>query len=271
MAISGGIKLFEKSKALFKDGATIAASTGDSAADFAISMNRNLRWDSVGSNDSTMETLTITFDSSKTFDRIFLVGMNAKDFKIFYDTSSDFANVTALDGTAAKIDVTNWTEDTAYFEFDEVTASSILIQIFNTQTANAEKYVTLAAVTSELGTFNGFPDVRPTIDANEKRAQVQSGKYITQKNFEVFEANLSSEHTDQTDITLMDTIYESQDPFLLWLCGGKYGTTNFSVNFKNWRLRDLYQVQTFGNIRTTFRSNVYLSSPITNISIAEEV
>lgn len=271
MTISGGIKVFEKSGCLFKDGATIAASSADGAADNILSMNRFLRWDSVGSNDATTETLTITFDSAKTFSRLFLVDMNVKDFKVFYDTNQDFSNVTTVDTTLAKIDVTNYGKDSAYFEFDEVTANNILIQFFNTQTANQEKFLTLAAITEELGTFIGFPDVKPATDANEKRSQVQTGKYITQKNFETFKAQISVEHTEQADIDLIDSMYESQDPFLIWLCGGKFGTENFSIEFKNWRLKDLYQVQTYNEMKTTWRNNNYTGSPITSIKFAEEV
>ena len=271
MAISGGIKLFDKSKCLLKDGASITASTAPASADYILSMNRYLRWDSVSSNDSTTETLTITFPVATTFSRLFLVGINAKDFKVFYNTNVDFANVTTLDGTAVKIDVTNFNKKAAYFEFTPVTATNILIQIFNTQTANAQKYVTLVAATDEIGTLSGYPVVEPLVDANEKRSQVQSGKYITQKGFEIFNAKLTLEYTDQADINVMNTIYELQDPFLIWLCCGAFGTNNFSVDFKNWRVEDLYQVQTYGNMQTRFRENIYTSSPMTSIQLAEEV
>ena len=271
MTISGGIKVFEKSACLFKDGATIAASTADGAADNVLSMNRYLRWDSVGSNDSTTEVLTITFDGNKTFSRLFLVDMNGKDFRVYYDTNQDFAGVVGVDGDLTGVNVTEYAKDSAYFEFDEVTAGNIRIEIYNTQVANAEKYLTFAGITSEIGTFTGFPDVKPSTDSNEKRSQVQTGKYVTQKNFEIFDAQISLEYVDQGDITLLNTIYETQDPFLIWLCGGKHGISSFSAEFKNWRLKDLYQVQTFGQIRTVWRNNIYTSSPITSVRVAEEV
>ena len=271
MTISGGIKVFDKSACLAKDGSTVVASSADGSSGNVLSMNRYLRWDSVGSNDATTETITITFDTAKTFSRLFLVDMNVKDFKVFYDTNQDFANVTTVDTTLTKIDVTGYDKDTAYFEFDEVTASNILIQFFNTQTANEQKYLTLAAITTEIGTFEGYPDIKPETDANEKRSQVQTGKYITQKNFETFKAKIASEHTDQGDVTIIESMYESQDPFLIWLCGGKFGTSNFSVEMKNWRLKDLYQVQTYNNLKTLWRDNSYIGSPMMGIKFAEEV
>ena len=272
MTISGGIKVFEKSSSLFKDSGNATASTGNGAADSILSMNRYLRWDSVGSDDTTAETITITFDST-TIDRIFIVDHNLKDFSITYGSgASSFANVVGIDGAlGGGIVETAFAQDTAYYEFDQVTTDQINITATKTQTVDAEKYITIFVTTNELGTFEGYPNVRPQVDANEKREQVQSGKFITQKNFESFAAQLSIEHSVQADVTLVDTMYESQDPFLIWLCGGKYGSSNFSVNFKNWRLKDLYQVQTFNDMKTTFRDNSYVGSPITSIRMAEEV
>ena len=271
MTISGGIKFLEKSSSLFKDGSTIVASSADGAADNILSMNRELRWDSVGSNDATTETLTITLPSA-TIDRIFIVSHNLKDFSITYGAGSNsFTNVVGVDGSKSGIVETTFAENTSYYEFDAVTTTQINILANTTQVANAEKFITIFISTEELGTFVGFPQVSPDINSNAKRVRVQSGKFITQKNFETFGATIASEHTEQTDIDLMNTVYERQNPFLIWLCGGKFGTSNFSVDFKNWRLQDVYQVQTFGNMRTSFRSNIYLSSPITNIRVAEEV
>ena len=271
MTISGGIKFFDKSKCLLKDGAAVAASSGDASADYALSMNRYLRWDSVGSNDSTAETLVVTFPSA-TIDRILLVDHNLKDFSITYGAgASAFSGVVGIDGAGSGIVETAFTQDTAYYEFTPVTTTRINITATKTQIANAQKYITLIAATEEIGTLEGYPVITPTISSNEKRAQTIGGKYITQKSYEVFGAKLALEHTSQDDINILNTIYEAQDPFLIWPCGGKYGTTNFSVDFKSWRLKDLYQVQTFGQISNTFRKSIYTSSPITTITVGEEV
>jgi hypothetical protein len=271
MTISGGIKLFDKSSSLIKDGSSIVVSSGASG-DNILSMNRELRWDSVGSDDTTTETLTITMPSA-TIDRIFIVNHNLKDFSITHGAGATaFTSVVGIDGSKSGIVETAFSENTAYYEFDAVAAvTQINISATKTQIVDAQKYITIFVTSEEIGTFVGFPEVRPEINSNAKRAMVQTGKFITQKNFETFGAQLSTEHTEQSDIDLMDTVYERQDPFIMWLCGGKFGTQNFSVDFKNWRLQDVYQVQTFGAMQTTFRNNIYTSSPITNLRVAEEV
>jgi len=271
MTISGGIKVLEKSSSLFKDGGNATASSADGSIDNILSMNRFTRWDSVGSDDTTAETITITF-ASTTINRIFIVDHNLKDFAITYGAgASSFANVVGVDGSKSGIVETVFAENTSYYEFDSVTTTQINITATKTQSVDAQKYITIFVTTDEIGTFEGFVDVKPATDANEKRSQVLTGKYITQKNFETFQAQLKLQHTEQGDINIIESMYESQDPFLIWLCGGKYGTDNFSVDFKNWRLKDLYQVQTYNNIKTTWRNNSYIGSPITSIKFAEEV
>lgn len=271
MAITGGIKVLEQSLCLLKNGADCTASSGDSSADLMLSMNRLLRWDSVGSNDTTSETLTITFDSTK-IDRLFILGHNLKDYTITYGAGAlAFTNVLGVDGLKSGISETEFAENTSYYEFDEVTTSQINITARKTQITDSDKYITGLIVTRELGTFKGYPSIKPNIDAEERRVKALSGKYITQKSFEVFNVKFSMQHTEQSDIDLFDTMFESQESFLLWLCGGKYGSSNFSVSFKNWRLQDLYQVQTYGRMNTSFRKNIYTSSPMTSLSLAEEV
>lgn len=271
MTITGGIKFFEKSVCLSKDGATIVASSGNAASSNILSMNRYLRWDSVGSDDTTAETLTITF-ASATINRIFISDHNLKDFSITHGAgATSFVNVVGVNGSLSGIVETAFSESGAYYEFDSVTTTQINITATKTQIVDAQKFINVFIATEELGTFVGFPIPNIKTDANEKSATVQTGKKITQKNFEVFRGRFSFEYTEQADITLLNTLYERQEPFLIWLCGGKFGGQSFSVAFKNWRLKDVYQVQTSGSINTNFRNNIYTSSPMTNITVAEEV
>lgn len=273
MTISGGIKVFDKSRALIKDGASVVASSGDASADLALSMNRNVRWDSVGSDDTTAETFVITM-ASVAIDRIFIVDHNLKDFSITYGAgASSFANVAGIDGAlGGGIVETVFAQDTAYYEFDSVTTTQINITATKTQTVDAEKHMTLVAVTTEIGTFVGFPLTKPKIKANSKIAKTQNGKFKTQKGNETFQCGLEVEYSEEADITILNTLYEKQEPFLIWLSGGKFGSSNFSVtNFKSWRLKDLYQVQSFGDMESEFANNVYVGSPMTSLKVREEI
>lgn len=271
MAITGGVKFFEKSSALLKDGATVTASTGGGSEDNILSMNKYLRWDSVGSDDATAETLTIAIPSAA-IDRIFIVDHNLKDYSITYGSgASAFTNVVGVNGAKSGIVETAYSLDTSYYEFDEVVTDQINITATKTQIADAQKYIHIFIATKEIGTLEGYPEVTPSLDANESRAKLQNGKYITQKNFEVFDGELELGYISQNDVDIMNSAYESQDPFIIWLCGGRYGNSNFSIDLKNWRLKDVFQVQTFGDMRTTFNSNVYVNNPFVELRMAEEI
>jgi hypothetical protein len=271
MAITGGIKFFNKSTALAKDGATATVTSGDASALYALSMNKYIRWDSVGSTDLIWEEYIVNFTEPTTINRLFLVSTNIKEFDIYYNTSLDFTNVLTLNGPTVGIHETNNTLDTLYYEFDSVTVNNITIRMQSTQTPNQQKFITLIAPTNELGTLEGYPQVTPNTDQNDKLAKTQNGKYITQKGFEVFDCSLTYEYTNQADVTLFKDLYEIQNPFLIWLCGGRFGTEFFSVEFSNWRLQDLFQVQTTGKIKTTFANNVYTCAPQSSLKFVEEV
>lgn len=271
MAITGGIKFFEKSKCLSKDGATIVASSGDSASAYMLSMNRYFRWDSVGSDDTTTETITITFPST-TISRLCITDHNLKDFSVTYGAgASAFANVVGIDGATSGIAETAFTENTAYYEFDSVTTTQLNISATKTHIVDAQKYINMIIATEEIGTLAGYPEIKANTSANEKRAKTNSGRYKTQKGYEVFEAKLESEYTSQDDIDIFNTLFEAQEPFLIWPCGARYGVSNFSVDIKNWRLKDIYQVQTFSSINTDWRGGIYISSPFTRLRVTEEV
>jgi len=115
MTISDKIKVFEPSKALKKNGASITTSSG-AGGNYVLSMNKTVAWHSVGSDDSTTETLTITLPFAVDINRIFLIKHNFKSFKIQYDTNSEFTNVYGLTGVLKPDvilngDFSNWTGD----------------------------------------------------------------------------------------------------------------------------------------------------------------
>ena len=74
--ITGGVKFFDKNKALFRDGNTVSASTNDAASKFMLDISKYTRWESIASDDTTTETITINFKTSQTIDRIIFTEHN---------------------------------------------------------------------------------------------------------------------------------------------------------------------------------------------------
>lgn len=251
MAITGHPKFFEKNKCLEKDGASITASSGQASAAYCLDANSFTVWRSSGSSDATTEELLIEFDSA-TFNRLFLVGINLKDFNVMYDnagTWTHFASVVGIGGSKSNITETAFADSTAYYEFTQVTTTSIRIQSLKTQTANQEKYISQVIATEELGTLVGWPKIK-TVDQsrNNRVVKTLSGKYSIQKSIEVASFDLEfkdypGNSTYSVDVDLMMELHDLEDPFLVWLCGGKRGTTFFRYTHRGYRLQDVYQMQ----------------------------
>ena len=272
--ITGGVKFFENNKALFRDGNTASASSNDSAAKFILDVSKYTRWESIDSNDAVTETITVNFKLPQTIDRLILTGHNFKDFNIKYNGSSDFTNVSGLDGDlVGGIIETDYSNDTSYYKFDEVTVSSITITVSTTQVANEQKYLDQFIATSEIGTFAGFPRVQNVQhNRNIKGSKAISGKNVIQKGYETtsFRMNFKT-YPVQADIDIAEQLHEREASFLVWLCGGRYGIEHFSIEQRGWRLRDVYNMQLNRSLKADYEKGIYQNGANTNLSFVEVI
>ena len=113
--------------------------TGTLTVENLLYRDETLQWKSAGFNDdATTTSLTFTFDQTQTIERIGLVGMNFKDFTIFYGGTT--ANTLALtSGPTTASDWSSNSETAMYLQFDTITTDSVTLDITGTQTANSEK------------------------------------------------------------------------------------------------------------------------------------
>lgn len=263
MAVSGGCKFFDKNYALLKNGGSVVTSSNGGGANSIIDISRYTQWQSLASNDVTTETITITLSSSREITRIFLIDFNFKEFNIKYNNGGvfeDFADVIGVNGTTSTtINESNYAFNTAYYEFKAVTTNQIQIQCAKTQVANAQKFLTQAVITTELGTLQGFPRISPQSSRNETRTTALSKRAVVQKSYETFRIRMNfTYHPFQNDLDILENIIDREEPFLVYPCGGRTGTTYFKVNQKAWRLEDLFNMQTVGRDRNEFERGVYV-------------
>lgn len=278
MPITGGAKIFTNNKGLFADGTTIAASSGDASAEFAIDRNRISYWRSVGSDDTTQETLTITFPSAVTIDRIHLVDHNFKLFDIQYDNSgfTDFTNVVGLDGAlGGGISETTFADNTAYYEFDSVSTTIIRIRCTETQTTDAQKYLNQAVFTEELGTLQGFPIISIENSRNQRQDTSVNNRSIVTKSSESFPSIAIDFETYPTGTTynpdwdLMYTVFDREEDFIFWASGGKRGASSFKFAHRGFRLQDIITCQIIDSFIPEYLNNVYVNPISMTVNMAE--
>ena len=262
-SINGGVKFFLQNPALVKFGGNANASSNDDLAVYMLDISKYTQWESFGSDDLTEETITITLKNKTDINRLFLTDMNLKNFSIKYKDGLgvyvDFTTVIGVNGVeSATIAETDYSYSTAYFEFDSVNTDSFLIEALETQVPDEEKAITGFISTSEIGTFQGFPRVQPESSRNETKARALSRRYVIQKTYETNKVKINfKSHPFQNDLDILDFIFDSEIPFLVFPCGGRTGSPYFKVDQKTWGLDDVFNMQTVGKMKNEFEKGVY--------------
>lgn len=306
ITIETGIYFFSDSKALARDGVSCVASSNTNAQNYILNPDKAFSWQSSGSDDDTTETLTITFAQTSNIDSLFLVNHNFKDFKITYNGGSDFSSVKTVnfygygvltdengdvladengnlfsDGLtspfqveAHEINVVDYDQNTSYFEFDAVDVDTIEIEAYNTQTADEEKSLNIFYATSQIGNFSnsGLSQNSPGIDYNNRVYTNINNKQFITKGKQSFSASVRLPYVfTQADIDLVESLLEREENFIMWLCGGKYGSEYFRFNAKPYRLEDVYRVQNTRNSAPNFYQNSYFTGYINGLNVVEVV
>ena len=264
MAVTGGIKFFKKNE---MTNGSASATSGDSSSKFILDLDVDTYWTSVGSSDAETEIITINFGSTKSINRILLLDHNFKSFTVKYLSGSSyvaFANVVGIGGTSLSgISETTFSKDSSYYEFDAVSTSAIQISIATTQTTNAEKYLGQSIATTELGTFVGYPEVtKIDLTRNNRFKKTLSGRYSVQKSqqtigYSVRFKNYPTNDVYNVDIDLAITLFESEDPFLVYPCGGRYESQHFNFQLPGFRLRDCILSQVKKGYKLKYVKNIY--------------
>lgn len=264
MTITGGFKFFLKSKSLASDGATAEATSATETAVSPITRNNYTVWRTVGSNDATVETWTLTLPEPQEISRLFILNHNFKDFSVQFLASevwTEFSLVTGLDGSLSGINETNFVDGTSYYEFVKVTTDGIRIQISTTQITNEEKTMGGFVITEELGTLEGYPIVSSlSKDTNLRKKKTLNGRVFVQKAIETKRMSLNFKNYPsglEADLDLIVSLFNRDDSFLVWPCGGRRGSVYFGYTFVGFRLQDLIQMQTTNTFKDSYKSNFY--------------
>lgn len=275
--ITGGIKFYEEN--LIDINSSFSASSGSNSVSFVADNNYITAWRSVGSDDTTTETITIDFPAATSVSRLHFSGINWKSFQVKYNSTEDFTYVISLDSSTPStgISETTFDKNTAYYEFDAVSVNSIDITIDTTQTADEEKYLRNLSIVNEIGTLQGYPTIEGLSLKGQRINNVVLGnKVIGDRQPDTFSfslvlSNYPTNETYQNDLDILDTLSQRDEPFFAWLCGGRFGASYFRHTVKGFRLEDFKKVQIINESGMNYNRNIYINGVNASFTFQESV
>lgn len=152
-------------------------------------------------------------------------------------------------------------DTTAYYEFTQVAnVIGIRAHVNTAQVANAQKYIFQIIPTVELGTLLGFPKIMPVLDANAVERPMLSGLVQVRKSTRTFEYRIRFDNYPPSyaaDIELMLDLFDREEPFLAWACGGRRGSTYFGYQVRGFGLDDVVLSQTAKPFKPQYLTGIY--------------
>jgi hypothetical protein len=167
----------------------------------------------------------------------------------------------------------NYNHNASYYEFDEVSTDTIIIRCDRTQASSiTEKFLASLILTTPIGNFSrdgvGFPN--PSIDGNNRVARNINNKAIVQRGLESFSCGINAEYLfTQQDIDLFTELFDRNEDFLVWLCGGRTGKPFFRFETKPFRLVDLYRVRNIADLQNSYYKNLYNTGVSATLNLIE--
>ncbi len=269
--ITGMMKVF-KQNYLTTNSVTYSVTSGSGTIENIKDFDRDTKWESSGSDDTTTETIDITFANSVSINRILLLNMNFKEFTIqwfngvnyvdfdyIYTEQTIAGGVYGTDeygyskygvGSSTPLSAINETDNnevSRYYEFDSVSLTKLRITVTKTIVPNAQKFLYELYIGLEMGTFiedltsepNSYlPIVNFT---NSMYLQKSNNGEVAIRRGAKYRARVTlTELMEVDDQELVESMYDDGQ-FAIWPCGG------VGHRKRGWRHQDLYHVIIRGN------------------------
>lgn len=264
--MSSQIMFFLKSKCDISDSNVSAtASQGSAYAEFALNRNNISAWMTTGSVDADNTTWTVDMVDPHFISDILLIKHNFKAFTVKYWDGA------AYQAFSTPIVETVNTDETNYYTFTAVSTTKLQIRITGTQTPNDDKFMYQFIASKLLGQLEGWPVVQnPISSRNKQKSKMLSGKLNIAENIGSFKCDLTvKEWKVEDDIDIVETLYDSNEGFLVWLGGGD--ETQFWSARKGFRNEDLFLMKCTNDYEPTYRGGHYLRGLDMKITLEEVI
>lgn len=244
---------------------TVATSAGNGITDFMRNRKNTSSWITTGSNDTASTILIVDWGTSIDVDHIIMINHNFKAYTIKYWSGATYVDF------ATPIAVVDDANSTTEHNVVSVSTSRIQITCTKTQVADDERRMAQLIVTEELGQFEGWPVVsRPISSKNRQITKMLSGKKNIVDSVGFFSCTLTVDNLkSDNDLTLIETLYERFEGFLLWLGGGD--ESQFSSARIGWRKQDMFLVRPSNELTNEFVKGLYVTGVKVQIKLEEVI
>lgn len=244
---------------------SVATNTGQDYVDFMINRKNTSGWKTTDSTDAANTQIDVDLVDEYSVNRILIIGHNLKAFTIQYFNGSIYTDF------STPVNETTNTKTTNEFSFNTVTTSKIRIIVTGTQVVDDEKEIKQLIITSSIGQFTGWPQIKKTtIGKNKKRSRLLSGKTLVTTQVGYFACDLSVENWNiDNDLAILEEIYFSFNGVLMWINAGdddQFSRTNFG-----YRGEDIYLVKPTNEYTPEFYKSYYRSGVKLKVQIQEVV
>lgn len=168
-------------------------------------------------SDLTTSAITITFDVATQISRFALIGINYKEFSVFYNGVT--ANTFALTSTGSTIasSFLNNTEENIYFQCATTSVNSITLNAKKTITADQEKVIGHLILSDLIYNLDLKPSARnykPRKVAKQVIHKLSDGGTRIHNIKKKWELNLTFDYLSESQRNSLEDIYNLTTPFI---------------------------------------------------------
>lgn len=243
---------------------TSTATEANDLISLAFNRSNTSGWATTGSTDASATTIEVQLGDTQLVHDIILAKHNFKSYVLYY------YNVDTLAWVALFTTTTNTEATTHYHSAAGFYTSAVRVVINGTFVVDDDKYLYQWIVAERLGQLVGWPVLKPTLSRELRRVKMLSGKYSIIPAVGAYGCKLTvQEWKSDADLTLVEDLYDSNEGFLIWPCGGS--EAQFSSVRKGFRMEDLFLVRCADELQVEFVRGQYLRGLKVDIDLVEVI
>lgn len=168
--------------------------------------------------DGTIATIRINFSETLSVSRIALLGINLKEFRVFYNgvTANTFT-LTSTGSTIASNFSTN-SETSLFLQAEPINCTSVSIDMYSTMVANQNKAIGWLVVSNVLSDLDGrvppAQNYRPLFTPKEVVHELSDGSFRSQVIDRKFSAGISLDFIDDSLKNELKSVFDLHDDFI---------------------------------------------------------